>query len=52
LGQLDVEEGPSGLCALDGNKDNNKHRRMLRATPDLLRKAPNKLTREIPTGRR
>jgi hypothetical protein len=44
LGQLDVEEGPSGLCALDGNKDSNKHRGMLRATPDLLRKTPNKLT--------
>jgi hypothetical protein len=41
---VDVEEGTSGLCALDGNKDNNKHRAMLRATPDLLRKAPNKLT--------
>jgi hypothetical protein len=44
LGQLDVEEGPSGLCALDGNKASNKHREMLRATPDLLRKAPDKLT--------
>jgi hypothetical protein len=44
LGQLDVEENPSGLCALDGNKDSNKHRRMLRATPDLLRKTPDKLT--------
>jgi hypothetical protein len=44
LGQLDVEEDPSGFCALDGNKDSNKHRGMLRATPDLLRKAPDKLT--------
>jgi hypothetical protein len=44
LGQLDVEEDPSGLCALDGNKDSNKHRGMLRATPDLLRKPPDKLT--------
>ena len=32
LGQLDVEEGPSGLWALDGNKDSSKHRGMLRAT--------------------
>jgi hypothetical protein len=44
LGQLDVEEDPSGLCALDGNKDSNKHRGMLRATRDLLRKPPDKLT--------
>jgi hypothetical protein len=44
LGQLDVEENPSGLCALEGNKDSNKHRGMLRATPDLLRKTPDKLT--------
>jgi hypothetical protein len=50
LGQLDVEEGPSGLCALDGNKDSNKHYGMLRATPDLLRKAPNKLTGVNGTG--
>jgi hypothetical protein len=32
LGRLDVEESPSGLCALDSNKDNNKHYGMLRAT--------------------
>jgi hypothetical protein len=44
LGQLDVEESPSELCALDGNKDSNKHRGMLRATRDLLGKAPDKLT--------
>jgi hypothetical protein len=31
LGQLDVKESPSGLCALDGNKYNNKHYGMLRA---------------------
>jgi hypothetical protein len=50
LGQLDVEENPSGLCALDGNKDSNKHRGMLRATPDLPRKAPDKLTALNGTG--
>jgi hypothetical protein len=50
LGQLDVEESPRGLCALDGNKDSNKHRGMLRATSDLLRKAPNKLTGVNGTG--
>jgi hypothetical protein len=50
LGQLDVEEDPSGLCALDGNKDSNKHRGMLRATQDLLGKAPDKLTSVNGTG--
>jgi hypothetical protein len=50
LGQLDVEEGPSGLCALDGNKAGNKRRGMLRATPDLLRKTPNILTGVNGTG--
>jgi len=48
LGQLDVEEGPIGCCALDGNYVSNKVRGMLGAAADLLRKAPNKLTREIP----
>jgi hypothetical protein len=50
LGQLDVEEGPRGLCTLDGNKDSNKRRGMLRATSDLLRKAPDKLTGVNGTG--
>jgi hypothetical protein len=50
LGQLDVEEDPSGLCALDGNKDSNKHRGMLRATRALLGKAPDKLTGVNGTG--
>jgi hypothetical protein len=50
LGQLDVEEDPSGLCALDGNKDRNKLRGMLRATPDLLRRTPDKLTGVNGTG--
>jgi hypothetical protein len=35
---------------IDGNKDSNKNRGMLRATPDLLRKAPNKLTGVNGTG--
>jgi hypothetical protein len=50
LGQLDVEEGPSGLCALDGSKDSSKHHGMLRATPDILRKTPDKLTGVNGTG--
>jgi hypothetical protein len=44
------EEVLSGRCALDGNKAGNKRRGMLRATPDLLRKAPNKLTGVNGTG--
>src|SRR5215208_5979456 len=44
------EEVLSGRCALDGNEASNKHRGMLRATPDLLRKAPNKLTGVNGTG--
>jgi hypothetical protein len=35
---------------LDGNKDSYKPRGMLRATPDLLRNAPNKLTGVNGTG--
>jgi hypothetical protein len=44
------EEVLSGRCALDGNKAGNKLRGMLRATLDLLRKAPNKLTGVNGTG--
>jgi hypothetical protein len=44
------EEVLSGRCALDGNKAGNKLRGMLRATLDLLRKAPNKLTSVNGTG--
>ena len=35
---------------LDGNKDSNKHRGMLKATRDLLRKPPDKLTGVNATG--
>jgi hypothetical protein len=44
------EEVLSGRCALDGNKAGNKLRGMLRATLDLLRKTPNKLTGVNGTG--
>src|SRR5215211_1470867 len=44
------EEVLSGRCALDGNKAGNKLREMLRATLDLLRKAPNKLAGVNGTG--
>jgi hypothetical protein len=44
------EEVLSGRCALDGDKAGNKLRGMLRATLDLLRKAPNKLTSVNGTG--
>src|SRR5215211_7687304 len=44
------EEVLSGRCTLDDNKAGNKLRGMLRATPDLLRKAPNKLTGVNGTG--
>jgi len=50
LGQLDVVEGRIGFCALYSNKDSNKPHGMLRATPDLLRKASNKLTGVNRTG--
>jgi hypothetical protein len=38
-------------CALDCNKVSDKQHRTLRSTPDLLEKAPDKLTCETPTGR-
>ena len=44
------EEVLSGRCALDGNKAGNKLRGMLRATLDLLKGTPNKLTGVNGTG--